>query len=162
MGSAMGVAITRWLLTGLVLVGLLLVPVTCTLVDHPHSLFDSPSATGMEMPDSHRDHPAITHLTGHPPLAGAPLLPELHPGTVVAWLAASTAVEPTAPGAADLPTVTSTMIVMVGSSLSALQVALQFLLVAVLIATLPLASARKLHGWVTSVLAPPPRLLHAA
>jgi len=31
-------------MTGMVMLGLLLTPVHCTLVDHPHSLFDTPDA----------------------------------------------------------------------------------------------------------------------
>lgn len=159
-------------MTGMVMLGLLLTPVHCTLVDHPHSLFDTPDALQRSSHAMHMAHvgdsgaaPLAMMVNGAPPLAGAIPLPELHPGTVVAWLTAAAApltrnlVPGTAPvpGLAELPSVSAAMMAMVATGMSALHVSLLLLLAVALIARRPVAIAAALAGQTLTTLVPPPR-----
>ncbi len=155
-------SITWNALTGLVLAGLLLVPVTCTMVGHPHSLFDTPAGphAAHAATADHLDHGS--HALGtRPPLAHAEPLaaPPVDPGTLVSWRAASDATLVAAgQTVADLPAVTAAGMVMVASNLSALHVTVAALLIAILLATLPARGTVSLSGHGVRVPAPPPRL----
>ncbi len=159
-------------MTGMVMLGLLLTPVHCTLVDHPHSLFDTPDALQRSAHAMHTAHvadfgaaPLAMMVNGAPPLAGAIPLPELHPGTVVAWLTAAAApltrnlVPGTAPvpGLAELPSVSAATMAMVATGMSALHVSLLLLLTVALIARRPVAIAATLAGQTLTTAVPPPR-----
>ena len=158
-------SVTRNLLTGLVLAGLLLVPVTCTMVGHPHSVFDTPGdrhATRSHVAHTGEINGVLGHDDTRPPLAdpaAPPALPMLHPGTVTGWLVAHSPAAGMVPAATDFPTVTTTAMVMVASSLSALHATLLALLAVMLIATLTLVRTRAMTGRTTVVPAPPPRRL---
>lgn len=157
-----------------VMLGLLLTPVSCTLVDHPHSLFDTPDALQRFSHAAHAAHASqtgATHLAlminGAPPLAGAIPLPELHPGTVAAWLTAE-AVRvagsgapgtSSIPGIGSLPSVTSVAMSMVANGQTALHVALLMLLAVALIATRQFAAVARLTGQSLTTIVPPPRRL---
>lgn len=169
MGRSILTTCGQWAMTGLVVLGLLLTPVTCTLVAHPHSLFDTPEAVER---DGHAAHPdslgplhAMAMVNGAPPLAGAIPLPDLHPGTVAAWLAdresavASSVVDGAGgvPGAAALPAVSAAAMTMVASGLNALHVTLLFLLAVALIAIRPLPGVAALAGRALATIAPPPK-----
>jgi hypothetical protein len=158
-------SITRSVLTGLVLAGLLLVPVTCTMVGHPHSVFDVPGER-----NASRSH--VAHAVGapgasgfhfddtRPPLADTAtdlILPDLHPGTVTLWLADQAAAVANTAGLPGLPTVTTSAMVLVASTLSALPVSLLALLVTVLVTTLSLSGPLAMTGRTMKVPAPPPR-----
>ena len=179
-GSRVGPAILttwgQWVVTGLVMVGLLLTPVTCPLVDHPHSLFDTPDALERSGHAAHAAHQGAGHATGHaahpmtmvngaPPLAGSVPLPELDRATVQAWLAANPAgrggpaagAVASTPGLGDLPSVAAMTMAMVASSASALHVTLLLLLAVALIARRPYARATTLVSRAVATLAPPPR-----
>ncbi len=158
----------------MVMLGLLLTPVSCTLVDHPHSLFDTPDVIERSGHASHAAHlsqTGITHLAmminGAPPLAGAIPLPKLHPGTVVAWLTAESAgvaggiVPATAPllGIESLPSVSSVAMSMVVTGQAALHVSLLLLLALVLIGIRQVADVARLTGQSVATIVPPPRRL---
>ncbi len=159
----------QWVVTALVMVGLLLTPVSCTLVDHPHSLFDTPDALERSGQAAHAGHTRVGHaahamtmVNGAPPLAAAVPLPELHPGTVMAWLAGNAipgADDGVAviPGLATLPSVSAASMTMVASGLSALNVALLLLLAVTLITRRPLIEIPALLGRAVATIAPPPR-----
>lgn len=163
----------QWIVTALVMVGLLLTPVSCTLVDHPHSLFDTPDALERSSQAAHAGHMRVSHAAhamtmvhGAPPLAAAVPLPDLHPGTVMAWLAGNAipgAVDGVVavPGLAALPSVSTATMTMVASGLSALNVALLLLLAVTLITRRPLAETPALLGRAVATIAPPPRRLTA-
>ena len=154
-------------MTALVLLGLLLMPVTCTLVAHPHSLFDAPEATGRAGSASLLGHPdhspssAAMMPGGRPPLAGAIPLPRLHPGTVLAGLTVASPASVSPDGAGDapaaLPGVSAVALTMVASGLNALHVTLLLLLAVALIAVRPLPVAVALHGRVLAIISPPPQ-----
>jgi hypothetical protein len=158
-----GAMVARWAMTVVVVAGLLSVPVTCAIVDHPHSLFDMPAAGAdhaRHAAETAASHAAHAASAGRPPLAGAPALPPLHAGTVTAWLGERAGVASDAatrvPDA--LPEVGSASIPMTAGSLSALAVAIAALLGAVaLLRVRPLAAALALAGHATAPLAPPPR-----
>ncbi len=160
----------------MVMLGLLLTPVSCTLVDHPHSLFDTPDAlqrSGHAAHAAHASQTGATHLAmmvdGAPPLAGALPLPVLHPGTVVAWLAAEAtgfagSVTPgtaLAPGLSSLPSLTSMAMSMVATGQAALHVSVLLLLAVALIARRPFAAVARLTGQSLATIVPPPRRLSA-
>lgn len=161
-------------MTMTVMLGLLLTPVSCTLVDHPHSLFDTPDALQRSGHAAHAAHASqiqsgVAHLAmmvhGAPPLAGAISLPDLHPGTVVAWLTADAAgiagsLAPgttPVPGIESLPSVSSVTMSMVATGQAALHVALLMLLVVALIAVRQVAVAARLTGQSLATIVPPPR-----
>ena len=159
-------------MTMTVMLGLLLTPVSCTLVDHPHSLFDTPDAlqrSGHAAHAAHASQTGATHLAmminGAPPLAGAIPLPELHPGTVVAWLTGEAAgvagdrASGTTPasGLASLPSLTSMSMSMMANGQTALHVALLLLLAVALIATRHLVAVARLTGQSLAAIVPPPR-----
>ena len=174
MGRTILTTCGQWVVTGLVMLGLLLTPVHCTLVDHPHSLFDTPdvlqrSSHAMQMAHSGDSGaaPLAMMVNGAPPLAAAIDLPELHPGTVVAWLTAAAAppsgtlVPATSPvpGLGDLPSVSTAAMAMVASGVSALHVSLLLLLAVALLARRPVAVAATLAGRTLTAVVPPPRRL---
>lgn len=162
----------QWVVTGLVMVGLLLTPVSCTLVDHPHSLFDTPDALERSSHAAHTAHAGASHaahtammVNGAPPLAGPIPLPDLHPGTVVAWLTANPSVDAglvargvrSLPGFGGLPAVSAAAMAMVASGQTALHVTLVLLLAVTLIARRPVALAVALPGRSLATIAPPPK-----
>lgn len=167
----------QWVVTGLVLVGLLLTPVTCPLVDHPHSLFDTPDAMERSSHAAHADH--ATHAgalhaahggamrNGAPPLAGALPIPDLRPGAVMAWLTDHSASRidlatggvALPAGLATLPAVSAVTMSMVASGQSALHVTLLVLLAVILIARRPLALALAPLSHAVATIAPPPKRL---
>lgn len=160
----------RWVVTTVVMLGLLLTPVSCTLVDHPHSLFDTPDAVERSSSASHAAHASQTgvmHLAmmvnGAPPLAGAIPLPELNPGTVVAWLTAeSGSIVPGTsplPGIDSLPSVSSVAMSMAVAGQMALHVSLLMLLALVLIGIRQVADVARLTGQSLATIVPPPRRL---
>lgn len=162
--------IWQWMTTGLVLVGLLLTPVTCSLVDHPHSLFDAPASV---QGDDHAGHAralgplhAMPMINGAPPLVEDVPLPDLDPGAVVSWLTNrdSTAgslvnVVGEDPGAVALPAVSAAAMTMAASGLNALPVTLLLVLAVALIAIRPLPAVAALLGRALAIIAPPPKRL---
>ena len=172
MGRAILTTCGQWVVTGLVMLGLLLTPVHCPLVDHPHSLFDTPDALQRSSQALHVGHvrdsgavPLAVMVNGAPPLAGEIPLPALHPGTVVAWLTAAAAppsgflVPATSPvpGLGDLPSVSAAAMAMVAAEMSALHVSLLLLLAVALLARRPVATAATLAGRILATIVPPPR-----
>ena len=173
-GRAILTTCGRWVMTAMVMLGLLLTPVSCTLVDHPHSLFDTPDALQRSSHAAHAAHASQTGAThmammvnGAPPLAGAIPLPDLHPGTVVAWLTAEAAgvagglisgATP-APGIDTLPSVSSMAMSMMASGQAALHVSLLMLFAVALIAIRQLATIVRLTGHPLATVVPPPRRL---
>ena len=158
----------QWATTGLVLLGLLVTPVTCTLVTHPHSLFDMPAVAADDDHAAHTGALGRSHvmpmINGAPPLAGDVPLPPLNLGTVGAWLsggafaaAAGTGVVGADRGAAALPTVTAAAMTMVASGTNALLVTLSFLLAVALVAIRPLPAVATLAGRALAIIAPPPK-----
>lgn len=76
----------RYLLTAVMLGGLLLVPVRCPLVDHPHSIFSMPRAMGMAMPMGETmgghatgDMTEHAHMMGASPAPGMAMSPRIAP-----------------------------------------------------------------------------------
>lgn len=161
------------MVTGLVMLGVLLTPVHCTLVDHPHSLFDTPDAlkaSSHAMHMAHTGQSGTMHLAmmvnGAPPLAGAVPLPDLHPGAVLAWLTAEATVGASdialggtsaVPGLGSLPSVSAASMMMVASGMTALHVSLLLLFAVALLALRPFASVSRLAGQTLMALVPPPR-----
>ncbi len=99
--------------------------------------------------------PPAMMVNGAPPLAGAIPLPELHPGTVVAWLTAAAdpitgnlvAGTTSVPGLAELPSVSAATMSMVATGMSALHVSLLLLLAVSLIARRPVAPSPSPSRW---------------
>ena len=160
----------RWAVTGLVMLGVLLTPVHCTLVDHPHSLFDRPDAmAGMATHAAHSGHTVGDVATtlmryGAPPLAVADL-PATGPGAALPapGAGAGADVAPvgrtgSSPVAGAIPTVAAAAMAMVADGLTALHTLLTVLLAIAVIALRPVRGVAALRGRALAVLAPPPRL----
>lgn len=163
----------RWVVTGLVMLGVLLTPVHCTLVDHPHSLFDTPEALAGSAHAGHGGLDAVssasTHLElmtyGAPPLAAGvvPVVPDLAAGTVARGLVAATvtvagATTSLVPPADAIPAVSSASMTMVATGMTALHVALALLLVVAAVAARRRWAVPALAGRMVTTLSPPPRL----
>lgn len=168
----------RWVVTGLVMLGVLLTPVHCTLVDHPHSLFDTLDALAgsAHAGSAHAGHGGLdavssggAHLDlmayGAPPLAAgvAPALPDLLVSPVPRGLMATStatlagATTAVVPAAGAIPTVSSAAMTMVATGMTALHVALALLLIVVTVAARRGVAVPALTGRMVTTLSPPPR-----